>query len=94
MSISFHDPRGETRVAPEPYTRKVEKAGEATIGLLANGFPDSIEFLDAVERALKDALPDAQFKRYEKNNASIPATDEVIDTIAQECDALLTAYGH
>jgi hypothetical protein len=94
MSISFHDPRGASRVAVEPYTCKSALSGSPTIGLLANNFPDSEAFLDAVERALTSALPDARFARYLKPSASIPASAELVERIANECDALVTAYGH
>jgi hypothetical protein len=94
MTISFHDPRGETRVAPEPYTCRHALTGRPVIGLLANGFPDSVVFLDAIEGALAEALPAASFKRYAKPGASVPAKDKLVHTIAGECDALVTAYGH
>ena len=94
MSISYHDPRGRSRVASEPYTCKSALDGNAVIGLLANGFPDSVAFLDAIERTLADALPAAQFARYAKPSASVPATHQLIATIASACDAVVTAYGH
>jgi len=94
MSLSFHDPRGITRVAAEAYTCRATLDGTPTIGLLANNFPDSVEFLDAIERALAVALPTARFQRYLKPNASVPAKNALIERIATECDALVTAYGH
>jgi len=94
MSISFHDPRGASRVAAEAYTCRAALDGAPTIGLLANNFPDSVEFLDAIERALAMALPQAQFQRYLKPNASVPARNDLVEGIATECDALVTAYGH
>ncbi len=94
MSISFHDPRGASRVAAEAYTCTAQLAGTPTIGLLANNFPDSEAFLDAVQRALGAALPHARFARYLKPSASIPANAQMVERIARECDALVTAYGH
>jgi len=94
MSISFHDPRGDTRVAAEPYSCQHPLKDGAVIGLLANGFPDSIAFLDAVEQALTKAQPSIQVKRYRKPGASAPAEPELVARIAEQCDALITAYGH
>lgn len=94
MSISFHDPRGASRVVAEPYTCKTALTGTPTIGLLANNFPDSEAFLDAVQRAMSSALPAARFARYLKPSASVPATAQLVEQIAAECDALVTAYGH
>ena len=62
--------------------------------MLANSFPDSGNFLDAVERSLKSLLPAATFRRYAKPNASMPAVDQLLDGIAAECQAVVTAYGH
>lgn len=94
MSLEFHDPRGLTRVAAEPYTCKTSLEGAPVIGLLANNFPDSVPFLDAVERALATALPAATFARYVKKSASVPADERLVGEIATRCDALVTAYGH
>jgi hypothetical protein len=94
MTLEFHDPRGASRVAPEPYTRATALDGAPTIGLLANNFPDSVPFLDAIERVLAAALPAARFARYLKKSASVPADERMVGEIALHCDALITAYGH
>lgn len=94
MSLSFHDPRGRARVAPAPYTARLSLDGSPVIGLLANGFPDSGPFLDALEGVLSRALPAARFVRYAKPNASTPADEPLLARIVAECAALVTAYGH
>ena len=86
MTIEFHDPRGEQRRASEAYALALDCEAAVTIGLLANGFPDSVAFLDAVESAL--------VRRYAKPGASAPASADLVARIAGECDALVTAYGH
>lgn len=93
--VQFHDPRAEPGLPAEPYALSVDvAAGVIDIGLLANGFPDSVAFLDQVEVALAEALPAARFRRYDKGNASAPAPDPLLDAIAAECRAVVTAYGH
>ncbi|MCB1746904.1 MAG: hypothetical protein H6977_09435 [Gammaproteobacteria bacterium] len=94
MAIQFHDPRGETRVPPERYSCRHPLEGAVSIGLLANNFPDSVAFLDAVETALGERLPRARFRRYAKPGASAPASDALVAEMAGQCDALVTAYGH
>lgn len=94
MAIEFHDPRAMRLAPPEPYRLAAALDGPVTIGLLANGFPDSAAFLDAVETALAARLPAARFKRYDKGNPSIPANATLLDRIAGECDAVASAYGH
>lgn len=94
MTVEFLDPRGAPRVAFEAYTCRAPLEGEAVIGLLANNFPDSVPFLDAIERAIATVLPAARFARYVKKNASVPADERLVADIAARCDALVTAYGH
>lgn len=94
MTIEFHDPRGEQGRTSEAYALALDCESAVTIGLLANGFPDSVVFLDAVESALGAVLPAARFRCYAKPGASTPASADLVARIAGECDALVTAYGH
>ena len=48
----------------------------ATIGLLANGFPDSVPFLDEVGKAIGRLRPGINLKAYNKGNATIAAPGE------------------
>lgn len=94
MSIEFHDPRGNSRVAAEAYVCRHTLGAGTTVGLLANGFPDSEVFLEAVDAALQRELPDITTRHYNKHGASVPADDAMVSRIASECDVLVTAYGH
>jgi hypothetical protein len=66
----------------------------ATIGLFANGFPDSAAFLTKIEGALATRLDNASFVHMDKGNASRLATEDEVATIAARCDAVVAAYGH
>jgi hypothetical protein len=93
--IEFVDPRAEPAMPVEAYTLSIDPhAGPISIGLLANGFPDSVPFLDRVETALQQALPQADFRRYDKGDPSSVVPDEMLDAIVRECDAVVSAYGH
>ena len=92
--IQFLDPRAEPGAIPEPYSLAADLAGSPSIGLLANGFPDSEAFLDRVEEVLTEILPAAKCKRYNKGNASALAGDQLLDGIAKECEVVVTAWGH
>ena len=94
MTIQFHDPRAEPLAPAEPYTLRADLSGPSVIGLLANGFPDSEAFLEAVEVALAAHLPNASFKHYNKRNASIPASAAMLEEIAGDCSVAIAAYGH
>ena len=65
-----------------------------TFSLLANGFQDSVTFLEKLETALAAKLPEVKFKHYNKGDVSIVVTDEMLSSIASECSALVCAYGH
>ena len=68
--------------------------GPLTVGLLANGFPDSVAFLDHVEKSLAATLPSASFRRFDKGNASAVISDAMLDDVVAECQAVVAAYGH
>jgi hypothetical protein len=95
-AMRFVDPRAEPSTPVEPYTAAPLRRGDAvSVGLLANGFPDSVAFLDAVELALAAVVePEVRLVRYAKPNASAPMSAELASTIEADCDALVTAYGH
>lgn len=94
MTLEYLDPRATRLAPPEAYRLSATLDGPLTIGLLANGFPDSVAFLDAVESALGARLPAARFRRYDKGNPSIPATAALLGQIVGECDVVASAYGH
>ena len=94
MSLQYHDPRAALPMPAEPYHLVADFSQAVTVGLLANGFPGSVEFLDALEVALGAALPTACFKRYNKGSPSIPASAALLATIQAECHAVASAYGH
>ncbi len=94
MAIEFLDPRGEPETVAVPYDLSADLGGPATVGLLANGFPDSVAFLDQVEAAMRSLRPGLEYARYDKGNASAIAGDPMLDTITSECQAVVAAYGH
>lgn len=93
--ITFVDPRAEVATPVEPYTLTADWSdGPPAIGLLANGFPDSEAFLDEVASVLRAQLPGVVIRSWNKGNASMPASDQLLDGIATEVAAVIAAYGH
>ena len=94
MTIQFVDPRGESAIEPHAYDLAVALEPGTTVGLLANGFPDSVAFLDAVGAAIIALRPEIDLIRYDKGNASAIADDTMLSEIEGGCAAVVAAYGH
>jgi len=94
--IEYHNPDAAVGIEETPYDLSVSMsaAEPVSIGLLANGFPDSVEFLDEVGTALRELLPNIDVHAYNKGNASIPASEQLLGEIGGECVGVIAAYGH
>ncbi len=93
MAIEYLDPRAEPAESVTPYD--LSAGGDAlTIGLLANGFPDSVPFLEAVGESLRRVRPGLEVRAWNKGNASMVANEQLIGEITDGCDAVVAAYGH
>jgi hypothetical protein len=95
MTFEYLDPREEPGLPVDPYDLRIDLSEPGlTVGLLANGFPDSMNFLGEIGRALKKRFPGILVQTFDKGNASIVAGDLLLNAIAKECRAVITAYGH
>jgi len=94
--IEYHNPEGAVGIEVTPYSLSavIQGANSINVGFLANGFPDSENFLRALEEAMQKLEPGIEVHSYNKGNASVPANDELLDTITKECHAVVAAYGH
>ena len=94
--IEFHNPQGERAVPADPYTLGIDLAANtpSVVGLLANGFPDSENFLRHVGTELERLSDGIEVRVWNKGNASIAAPDSMLDEIQAQCDAVIAAYGH
>ena len=94
--IEYHNPDASVGVDETPYELSVTVSGtdRVRLGLLANGFPDSVNFLQELGTALKNVHPGIELLHYNKGNASIPAGEELLRKISGECVGAIAAYGH
>lgn len=92
--MEFLDPRGEPTAPIEAYTVSATLGAGDTVGLFANGFPDSVAFLEHVGAALQAEVPGLQVKLWNKGNASALASEQHLGEIQAECKAVVAAYGH
>jgi hypothetical protein len=94
--LEYHNPDARVGVEETPYDLSVAISSEdaTSIGLLANGFPDSVEFLDELGAALQNLRPGIDVHTYNKGNASIAAGEQLLGEIGGECVGVVAAYGH
>ena len=96
--FEFLDPSARTATEEDVYDlghniRANDGAG-VTVGLLANGFPDSELFLTKIEAVLQQRLPNIKTKLWNKGNAGVPASEEMLAEIRESCQVAIAAYGH
>jgi hypothetical protein len=85
------DPVGSTSAASRtPAPRPASLAG-AVIGVLDNSKPNARVLLEGVARAIAQKVGARDVKVWGKPGASIGATTAVLDEIAAQCGAVLTA---
>lgn len=96
--VKFHDPRGEIATEMDVYDLGCDirsNEGEGiTVGLLANGFPDSELFLSKVAQVLEARFPKLQTLMWNKGNAGVTAGEEMLEDIKARCQVAVAAYGH
>ena len=94
--IEYLNPDASVGVDETPYELSLTiSEGEPTpIGLLANGFPDSVEFLDELGVALQKLRPGIAVHAFNKCNATVPANEQLLGEIGGECVGVVAAYGH
>jgi hypothetical protein len=93
-AMEFLDPRSAPLAPVEPYRGRAPLVDGDTVGLFANGFPDSVAFLEHVGAALQRAVPGLEVKAWNKGNASALASQQHLGEIQAECTAVVAAYGH
>ena len=94
--IEYVNPEGESSVKNTPYELSVSIRGSnaVKIGFLANGFPDSENFLALLAQELGELEPGIEGEFFNKGNASVGASEELLSDITRDCEAVIAAYGH
>ena len=94
--IEFHNPEASVGVPEQPYELGCRLRGQSGIklGLLANGFPDSVNFLNEVGASIQRLEPGLELCHFNKGDATSPAKDELIKEVTADCTAVIAAYGH
>jgi len=94
--IEYHSPEATVGIENQPYelSLAIKGSNSVKIGFLANGFPDSVNFLTELQSAIQELEPGIEAHAYNKGNASVPASDQLLGEISGECQGVIAAYGH
>ena len=94
--IEYHNPEASVGIENQPYelSLAIKGSNSITLGFLANGFPDSVNFLNELQSAMQDLEPGIEVHTYNKGNASVPASEQLLGEIGGECQGVIAAYGH
>ena len=92
MTIRVLDPTFEGSISVVVEPNRLTSLTGRSIGLLDNGKPKGREFFNHVEQILRSEYGVTSVLRFEKTDASRPATAEVIAD-ASRCDALISGVG-
>jgi len=94
--IEYHNPEASVGVDFQPYKLSLPVTGSnaVNLGFLANGFPDSVNFLNELQTAMQALEPGIEVHAYNKGNASVAASDQLLGEISGECQGVIAAYGH
>ena len=85
------DPVGSTSAVSRTLAPRPARLTGAIIGVLDNSKPNARVLLEGVARALAQKVGARDVKVWRKPGASIGATVGVLDEIAAQCGAVLTA---
>jgi hypothetical protein len=91
LDMEILDPVGGSSAESRARAPRPRSLRGAIIGVLDNSKPNARVLLEHVARALADKLGARDVKRWRKPLASIGATGLVLDEIAAQCGAVLTA---
>ena len=95
--VKFVDPRGSIATESEPYELSKDirqDAAHTTVALLANGFPDSENFIRKIGDALKLRVPGVKTQLWNKGNAGVEVGEDMLEEILNSCQVAIAAYGH
>jgi hypothetical protein len=91
LVMEILDPVGSTTAAPRALAPRPGSLQDAVIGVLENSKPNARVLLERVARALAEKVGARDVRVWRKPGASIGATAAVLDEMAAQCGAALTA---
>ncbi len=93
MAVQFLNPIAGGLVQPRPYELDVNLNKPATIGLVINKIVQCDLFMAEIGKALAVLRPHLDIRSYETGTITFADAD-LMDRVAEECDAAACAIGH
>lgn len=90
-AMEILDPVGSTTATTRALAPRPGSLQDAVIGVLDNSKPNARVLLEGVARALAAKLGARDVRVWRKPGASVGATRAVLDEMAAQCGAVLTA---
>src|SRR5258707_927224 len=95
MTVGYLNPRGTSPIEHEVYDLRLDPAlVSPVIGILANGFIDSVAFAGYLGDAITAAQPGTRIVLENKGDPSTVVGGERLERMAAECNAVIGLYGH
>ena len=91
LAMEILDPVGSTTATSRALAPRPGSLQDAVIGVLDNSKPNARVLLERVARALAEKVGARDVRIWRKPGASIGATAAVLDEMAAQCGAALTA---
>ena len=88
-----YDPRGTVTAEPRELAPRLETLDGVRLAVLDNTKWNASKLLRHVVTGLEAGVTVAEVNRYDKESFSRPATGDLLDRIAAENDAVITAIG-
>ena len=85
------DPRDETRRSGGTMAVRIGGLDGKVLGLLSNNKPNSVTLLGLVADLIKETFELKAVVEANKGTHRIPAPVEIIDDLAERCDAVIVA---
>jgi hypothetical protein len=92
-TLTLLDPQAAARPARVTRAPRPADLGGKRVGLLANGKPNSKEFLTALGALLRERHGAVPLVMMGKPSASRVAPADTLDQLAAQCDVVVTAVG-
>lgn len=93
MSVQFLNPIADGLVQPHPYDLRADLSEQITVGLVINKIVQCDQFMAEIGKALGAHFPHLDIRSYETGTITY-ADAELMDKVADDCDAAICAIGH